>query len=107
MPSQTWSIVIAVAIVVCIVFVVLWLRMPVYRWYCRHCKKISSSGRFHPRKCGCGSPTLVAYYCSECKSWNTTPISGWHCAACRSKEILLGVEYNLATAMWRWRNRTT
>ncbi len=107
MNSQTWSILIAGSAAVVLGLIVFWVRMPVFRWYCRRCKKIASAGRFHPRKCTCATTTLVAYFCNDCKSWNTTPTSGWHCDACRSKEIILGVEYHLGTALWRWRNRTT
>jgi hypothetical protein len=47
----------------------------------------------------------VAYFCKDCGSWNTTPDSKWHCAACSSADVSLGVEYNFGTAMWRTRNQ--
>lgn len=105
MPSQAWLIAVGVSLVVLIGVVVLWIRMPVFRWYCRHCRKVIATGRFHPGKCTCKTSVLVAYFCQDCASWNTTPSSGWHCAKCSSKNILLGVEYNLITALWRWRNQ--
>jgi hypothetical protein len=47
----------------------------------------------------------VAYFCQTCASWNTTPTSDWHCRDCSSKVVSLGVEYHLATGLWRWRNQ--
>lgn len=104
---QVWLILIASSLVVLIGSVFLWLRMPVFRWYCRRCKKIVSAGRFHPGKCTCGTGALVAYFCKDCGSWNTTPMSNWHCVACSSKDISLGVEYHFGTGLWRTRNRNT
>lgn len=85
----------------------LWLRMPVFRWYCRRCKKMVSAGRFHPAKCSCGTQALVAYFCKDCGSWNTTSSGDWHCAACSSTDISLGVEYHFNTGLWRMRNENT
>jgi hypothetical protein len=103
--GQVWMIVAGVAVTVLIGVAFLWLRRPVFRWYCRHCKKIISAGRFHPGRCTCGTKTLVAYFCKDCSSWDTTPTPGWHCNHCSSKDVALGVEYSLGTALWRWRNR--
>ncbi len=83
----------------------LWWRLPVYQWYCRRCRKIVSSGRRHPGKCACGTDALVAYFCKACASWNTSPKTSWHCNDCSSKAVVLGVEYHLDTAFWRWHNQ--
>jgi hypothetical protein len=105
LTAQTWTIVIALFLAAVITMLFLFLRMPVFRWYCRRCKKIVSARRFKPGRCICGTTTLVAYFCKSCGSWDTTPTSSWHCAACASKDLSLGVEYNLGTGMWRTRNR--
>jgi hypothetical protein len=105
--DHIWLIVAGVVMLGLIGGVALWLRMPVFRWYCRHCKKVIGTGRLHPAKCTCGTKTLVAYFCRDCSSWNTTPTPGWHCNRCSSKDVILGVEYSLGTALWRWRNRPT
>lgn len=107
MPQQITLILASLGTAAIIGLIVLWVRKPVFRWYCRRCKKIASTGRFRPSKCGCGSQTLVAYFCKDCHSWNTTPTPQWHCAACSSKDISLGVEYALGTGMWRTRNTNT
>ena len=105
MTQQVWLILGAIGLVALIGLVLLWLRMPVFRWYCRRCRKIVSSGRFHPKKCTCDTAALVAYFCKDCGSWNTAPTSSWHCLSCSSKDISLGVEYHFGTGLWRARNR--
>jgi len=107
MTLQTWAIVGAVSVAVLALagMSFMWRRMPVYRWYCSRCKKIVSAGRFHPGRCACGTSLLVAYFCRACASWNTSPTSNWHCTDCSSKNVILGVEYHLGAALWRWRNR--
>ena len=105
MTMQVSLILGALSLVALIGLIFLWLRMPVFRWSCRRCKKIVSTSRFHPGKCQCGTTLLVAYFCRNCGSWNTTPSSKWHCIACSSKEISLGVEYHFGTGLWRTRNR--
>jgi hypothetical protein len=105
MTPQVWAMVGAGSFLALAGIVFLWRRMPVFRWYCRRCKTIVSSGRFHPRKCACGTDSLVAYFCRACVSWNTSPISAWHCTDCPSKAVTLGVEYNFVLALWKWRNR--
>ena len=107
MTHQAWVILISVSVVVPIGLAFLWLRKPVFRWYCRRCKKIVSRGRFHPGKCTCGTQALVAYFCKDCGSWNTTPKADWHCVTCSSKDVSLGVEYAFRTGMWRTRNRNS
>jgi hypothetical protein len=82
----------------------LWLRMPLYRWSCRHCKRIVSTSRFHPGPCPCGENTLVANFCKSCGSWNTSPTPIRHCVACSSKDLSLGAEYHFRSGMWRMRN---
>ena len=103
--QQVWLILGALSLAAVIGLVFLWLRMPVFRWYCRRCRKIVFTGRFHPGKCTCSTTSLVAYFCKDCGSWNTGPTSGWHCVACSSKDMSLGVEYNFGTRLWRTRNR--
>ena len=104
-PRVFWAILAAVSLAGLLGVGGFWLRMPVFRWYCRRCRKVVSTSRFHPAKCACGTQAVVAYFCKDCGSWNTTPKSNWHCAACSSKDISLGVEYAFHTAMWRMRNR--
>jgi hypothetical protein len=102
---QIWAIVIATSVLALVGLAFLWLRRPVYRWYCRRCKKIVSSSRFHPGKCACGTHALVAYFCKACASWNTSPTTLWHCSDCSSKSVILGAEYHLHSALWVWRNQ--
>lgn len=83
----------------------LWLRMPVCHWYCTRCEKLVSSGRLHPGKYTCGTKVLTAYLCNVCASWNTSPASRSHCNDCSSRQVTLGVEYHLGSALWRWRNQ--
>lgn len=83
----------------------LWARMPVYRWSCRHCKRVVSTSRFRPGRCTCGENTLVASFCKRCGSWNTSPTPIRHCVACSSKELSLAAEYHFRTSTWRMRNR--
>jgi hypothetical protein len=104
MTQQIWVILCTVLGVGLIGLMILWLRMPVFRWSCRRCKKIVSVSRFRPSKCSCGTDGLVAYFCKDCGSWNTTPKLEWHCVTCSSKDISLAVEYKFATGMWRTRN---
>jgi hypothetical protein len=104
MNQQIWVILLASSVVTLSGLVVLWLRMPLFRWSCRRCKKIVSISRFRPAKCSCGTQVLAAYFCKNCASWNTTPRSNWHCVACSSKDLSLGVEYKFGTGMWRTRN---
>ena len=82
----------------------IWVRMPVYRWQCRHCKKTVSTSRFRPERCTCGENTLVASFCKRCGSWNTSPTPTRHCVACSSKELSLAAEYHFRTGSWRMRN---
>jgi hypothetical protein len=82
----------------------IWARMPVYRWQCRHCKKTVSTSRFRPTQCACGENTLVASFCKQCGSWNTSPTPTRHCVACSSKELSLAAEYHFRTSSWRMRN---
>ena len=84
--------------------IVIWLRMPLFRWSCRRCKKVVSISRFHPKRCACGEDTLVANFCKRCGSWNTTPTPHRHCAACSSKELCLAAEYHFHNSRWRMRN---
>ncbi len=105
MNTQIWALVSAGSFLAVAGIAFLWLRMPVYRWYCRRCQKIVSSGRFHPAKCICGTSALVAYFCKACASWNTSPTRNWHCNNCSSKNVIVGVEYHRLTALWRWRNQ--
>jgi hypothetical protein len=83
----------------------MWLRMPVFRWQCRRCKRIVSISRFHPARCTCGENTLVASFCKNCGSWNTSPTPHRHCVVCSSKDLSLGAEYHFHNSMWRMRNR--
>jgi hypothetical protein len=105
MTLQVWAIVSAVSFVALLGLGFLWTRMPRYRWYCRRCKKIVSSGRFSPAKCTCGADALVAYFCQDCTSWNTSSSLNWHCNDCASKHVALGVEYHRFSSQWRWRNQ--
>jgi hypothetical protein len=104
-PAQVWMTVGAVSVVALGGLAFLWLRMPVFQWYCRRCKKIVSAGRFHPGKCACGAHALMAYFCRSCASWNTSPKSYWHCVNCSSKAISIGAEYHFVSALWTWHNR--
>jgi hypothetical protein len=105
MTAQVWGIVAGLSFLALVSIAFLRWRMPVFHWYCRRCKKIVSSGRFHPGKCTCGTNALVAYVCRACASWNTSPTVNWHCSNCSSKDVTLGVEYYLLRAQWKWRNQ--
>jgi hypothetical protein len=105
MTHEVWVTVGAVWLAALIGLVLLWLRMPVFRWSCRRCKKIVSTSRFHPAACTCGVNTLVAVSCDSCGSWNTSPTPSRHCVACSSKNTSLGFEYHFRTGSWRTRNR--
>jgi hypothetical protein len=105
MTLQFWAILSAVFFPALAGIALLRRRIPVFRWYCWQCRKIVSSGRFHPGKCPCGTHSLVAYFCKTCASWNTSPHPNWHCGDCSSKDVQLGVEYHLGKAMWRWRTQ--
>jgi hypothetical protein len=102
---EVWITVGAVSSAALIGVVFLWLRMPVFRWTCRGCKRVVSTSRFHPARCSCGENTLVATFCRKCGSWNTSPTPKRHCVACSSNELLLGAEYHFRTGLWRMRNR--
>jgi hypothetical protein len=105
MTGQVWGILAGVSFLALVGIAFLRWQMPVFRWYCRRCKKIVSSGRFHPGKCTCGTNALVAYVCRACTSWNTSPTVSWHCSDCSSKDVTLRVEYHLVKAQWKWRNQ--
>jgi len=102
---QVWLAVGAVAVAAVCGGIFFWLRMPLFRWSCRNCKKLVSTSRFHPPQCSCGENTLVASFCRNCGSWNTSPTPKRHCVACSSKEISLAAEYHFRTGLWRMRNR--
>jgi hypothetical protein len=104
MTQEVWITAGVVSIATILGLLFLWGRMPVYRWSCRHCKKIVSTSRFHPVRCNCGENTLVASFCKRCGSWNTTPRPPRHCVACSSSELSLGAEYHFVTSRWRMRN---
>jgi hypothetical protein len=104
MTQEVWITASVVSIAAVLGLLFLWGRMPVYRWSCRHCKKIVSTSRFHPVRCNCGENTLVASFCKRCGSWNTTPRPPRHCVACSSSELSLGAEYHFVTSRWRMRN---
>jgi hypothetical protein len=91
----------SVAFLVGVVFV--WLRMPVFRWSCRHCKRVIAISRFHPTRCSCGESRLVANFCKDCGSWNTSSTPNRHCVDCKSKDVSVGAEYHVSTG-WRMRN---
>jgi len=105
MTSQNWLIVGAVVFLAVVGVIALWLHLPIYQWYCRRCRKVVAAGRFHPAKCICGTGSLVAYFCKGCASWHTSPTTYWHCMDCSSKQVILGVEYQLFNANWKWRNQ--
>jgi hypothetical protein len=105
MTSQAWAIVGVATFLAVFGAAALWLRMPVYQWYCRRCKKVVSSGRLHPGRCICGTGALMAYFCKACASWHTSPTTYWHCMDCSSKQVILGVEYQLFNRYWKWRNQ--
>ena len=104
MAQEVWITVGAVCMAAVFGLLFLRVRMPVYRWSCRHCKKIVSTSRFRPTRCACGENTLVASFCKRCGSWNTTPRPPRHCVACSSDELSLGAEYHFRSNMWRMRN---
>ncbi len=105
MTSEVWAMIGAGCFLGLLAAGFLWWRMPTYQWYCGRCKKIVSASRLHPRKCACGTDRLTAFICHACKSWNTSPMTHWHCKDCASKNIRVGVEYHLARTRWRWRNQ--
>lgn len=105
MTWEVWATLGTVAILALVGTAFLCRRLPVYHWHCRLCDKIVSAGRFHPGRCTCGTNLLVAYFCRDCASWNTTPTSRWHCGDCASRNVLPGVEYHLVQAQWKWRNQ--
>jgi hypothetical protein len=104
MTQEIWITGSAVSVAAALVLLFVWMRMPVYRWSCRNCKRIVSTSRFHPARCTCGENTLVASFCKRCGSWNTTPKPPRHCVACSSSELSLGAEYHFVTSRWRMRN---
>jgi methionyl-tRNA synthetase len=105
MTHEVWVTVGAVCLAALIGLGFVWLRMPVFRWSCRSCKRVVSTSRFRPARCACGENTLVASFCRNCGSWNTSPTPNRHCVACSSKELSLGAEYHFSTSRWRMRNR--
>jgi len=105
MNHQAWMVVGGVCLLALAGSAYAWLRLPLYRWGCRHCKRIVTVSRFHPGRCTCGASTLVAYFCGDCGSWNTSPTASRRCVACSSKNIILGAEYNFGTRLIRLRNR--
>jgi len=105
MTHEVWIAVGVVSVAAVLGLALLWLRMPVYRWSCRNCKRIVSTSRFHPARCTCGENTPVASFCNRCGSWNTSLTPNRHCVACSSKDLSLGAEYQFRTGQSRMRNR--
>jgi methionyl-tRNA synthetase len=105
MTTEIWGMIGAVSFLALAGGGFLWLRRPVYHWYCGRCKKVVSESRSHPGKCTCGTDRLMAYVCQSCASWNTSPAKNWHCLDCASTKVRLGVEYHIARTLWRWRNQ--
>ena len=105
MTTEVWSILVGVSCLILVGGAFMWLRKPVFHWYCGRCKTMVCESRSHPRKCTCGSDRLVAYVCQSCASWNTTPMKNWHCLDCASTKVHVGVEYLFLRTMWRWRNQ--
>jgi hypothetical protein len=106
MSHESWEIASGAGALVLAAAAYLWLRMPLYRWGCRGCKRIVSVTRFNPGRCTCGTNTLVAFFCGECGSWNTLPTANRHCVACSSRNILVGAEFNFGTRHVRTHNQT-
>ena len=48
MTQQVWITAGMVSIAAVLGLLFLWVRMPVYRWSCRRCKRIVSTSRFRP-----------------------------------------------------------
>jgi hypothetical protein len=107
MHLEVWTVAGSVCLLALAGSAYAWLRMPRYRWSCRHCKKIVTVSRLHPGQCTCGASTLVAYFCGDCGSWNTSPTAKRRCVGCSSKNIILGAEYNFGRRLVRIRNRNT
>src|SRR5262245_15353922 len=105
MTPEVWWIVGGVSVLVLLIMFILWQRMAHFHWYCRGCKKMVSHGRFHPSRCQCGSQVLLAYYCRDCLSWNTSRTSSLQCNACSSKNVVIGVEYHVHKSLWLWRKQ--
>ena len=105
MTYQVWLSLGAVGVAALSGCIFLWLRMPVFRWSCRNCKRLVSTSRFRPARCTCGENTLVASFCKTCGSWNTSLTPNRHCVSCSSKELSLGAEFHFRTGLWRMRNR--
>ena len=104
MTQEVWIGMGAACVAAVLGLIFVWMRMPVYRWSCRRCKRVVSVSRFHPARCTCGENKLVASFCKRCGSWNTTPKAPRHCVACSSNELSLGAEYHFVTSRWRMRN---
>jgi hypothetical protein len=104
MNQEVWIALGMVSVVAVFGLLLVWVRMPIYRWSCRHCKQVASTSRFHPARCTCGENMLAASFCKSCGSWNTTPKPPRHCVACSSRELSLGAEYHFITSRWRMRN---
>jgi hypothetical protein len=105
MNPQTWMVVAGGCVLALAGGTYAWLRLPLYRWSCRHCKRIVSTSRLRPGRCTCGASALVAYFCGACGSWNTAPTAKRHCVSCSSKSLIIGAEYNFGTQFIRTRNR--
>jgi hypothetical protein len=105
MTPEVWISAVALLLAAGLGLAFLWVRMPLYRWSCRRCKRIVSTTRFHPGRCTCGENTLVASFCTRCGSWNTSPTPDRHCVACSSKELSLGAEYQFRSGNWKMRNQ--
>jgi len=110
MTPHVWAAFVASSLAAVMGLAIMWLRMPVFRWFCHRCRKTVSISRFHPARCTCDTNLLVAYFCDSCGSWNTSstssrPIAHRQCIACSSRDIRLGYEYNLGAGAWRTRNR--
>jgi hypothetical protein len=102
MNQHMWSTIVVVSFTTLIGLTFLWVRLPVYRWFCHRCRKTVSTSRFHPSRCTCDTNTLVAYFCDSCGSWNTSstsdrPIANRQCVACSSRDVRMGYEYNINT----------
>jgi hypothetical protein len=102
---QVWMIVAGLCVVALAGATYLWLRMPLFRWSCRRCKRVVCASRFHPGRCTCGGNALVAYFCGHCGSWNTSAAEKRRCHACSSSDLILGAEYSFGSRLVKARNR--
>ncbi len=55
MNSETWMVVAGVCVLALVGGTYAWLRLPLYRWSCRHCRKVVSVSRLRPKRCACGA----------------------------------------------------